>query len=330
MRNPSEASIVAMGDPSETSRLLSAAGRETEASSNGSQRQSCGPKPIVSLLAVLVVIAGARWIYDDYVHNPVVAESRLTERYAIEANQAIELLNARSFASKKDIPVGCESTLLLIRHCEDLGGHVRYEDGSSHCSYLGFQRSMYLATLFGAPHQNASHAGRWPLPSKLYGLWNHDGTNKRQYEVLRPLSDKSGVKIQMFDFESAPEELRDNMFHLLSSGQFCNQVAVIAWKHKFIRPLAAELGCDQERGCPNQWDDYDFDTVWQLQYVYQPEELRAFPIEQSVATHNDKRLVEGWEVFGSVTHEDFDALEFKRDYYDGSTESKNWMNHGGH
>jgi hypothetical protein len=124
----------------------------------------------------------------------------------IAAEAALEELNLLSDSNTggSAIPVGCESTLLLFRHCKDLGGHVRYEDGTSHCSYLGFQRSVYLATLFG----NVSDTNaRWPLPSKLYGEWNQDGTNKRQYKILKPLSEKAQVPIHMVPFDTAKEEV---------------------------------------------------------------------------------------------------------------------------
>lgn len=74
MRTPSEASRITTGHPSEITGLLSE-GRETEAVAKWRQpRDSGGQIPLLSLLAVLVVLGGARWIYDDYVQNPVVVE----------------------------------------------------------------------------------------------------------------------------------------------------------------------------------------------------------------------------------------------------------------
>lgn len=334
--------------PSETSSLWPTAGHgpgSVEADVIGMERHSdrCTTILTYTMLA-LVVATGANLVYDDYIRNPDRVEGRLVKSYEQVANQSMTLLNDLSNHDKDTINpvVGCESTVLIVRHCEDLGGHVRYEDGSSHCSYLGFQRSLYLATLFGneTSHQRKATTARWPLPTKLYGLWNQDGTNKRQYELLKPLSDKTGVPIQMLDFETAAEDLRDALFQLLRTGQFCDQVAVVAWKHKFIRPLAATLGCDQEKGCPGgtknhvnsyAWDDYDFDTVWELQYVYQPEALRAYPQGESIRHHHRTRLVDGWKVFGSVTRENFDALAFKRTYYQGGNqEDSSWLEHDDH
>jgi len=311
-------------------------------------------------MILLVLVAGFNLVWDDWFQNPNVIEHRLVGNFKRVAEQSIKLLNNLTLnASAKTttttsttaaattanvIPNGCESTVLIMRHCEDLGGHIKYDDGSSHCSYLGFQRSMYLASLFGnatgddddddddddnGGHHD--HPARWPLPTKLFGMWNRKGTNQRQYELLKPLSDKSGVPIQMVPFDTASQDVRTEMFNVLSRGQFCDQVAVVAWKHKYIRTLAAVLGCDQERGCPGgstfAWDDYDFDTVWEVQYVYKPEALRAYPQNESVTIHHRKHnpelLSDGWKVFGSVTHENFDALEYKSQFY--ADKDKDWM-----
>jgi hypothetical protein len=315
--------------PTERDGLLS---NRTLPSSGGKENEETFPprrqRATLILLLFLVLLILVLVLLNMYfeTHEAQWNEQRLIATYAKQADDALDILNQLN-NGVSTIPVGCESTVLVFRHCEDLGGHVRYEDGTSHCSYLGFQRSVYLATLFG----NVSDTNaRWPLPSKLYGLWNKDGTNKRQFEILRPLSDKAQVDIHMVPFDTANQQVRDDIFNLLSGGQFCNQVVAIAWKHAFIPPLAAALGCDQERGCPIQYGDYDFDTVWELQYVYKPEQLRAYPIGQSVWIHHNKSLVQGWKVFGSVTNENFDALEFKRKTYDSMDKGTHWTKHNSH
>ena len=326
----------------ENSRLLSKNTTEFEdpsAAAGGANSRRC--LVIVACLLLLVVATLFSYYYESHAQRQ--DDLWWIQKYAEEADQAIELLN--EYSLNQSIPEGCESTVLIFRHCEDLGGHVRYdEDGTSHCSYLGFQRSLYLATLFGncgsssesqKQKQNSNDSTtnrscRWPMPSKLYGLWNKDKTNKRQFETLRPLSDKSNVSIEMFDFDTASEKVRQELFGLLSSGKFCNQVVVMAWKHAYIRPLAANLGCDQERGCPIVYDDYDFDTVWEIQYVYQPEQLRAYPYTETIRNHTNKYLVDGWQVYGSVTKEYFDALEFKRTTYNDRKNGSSWMQHNEH
>lgn len=296
----------------------------------GSKRSLATFRLAVCLFLALIGILAAVTYWETHVQEWHAL--KLLHKYQKEADEALDLLKSLSPTGNlssdelNDIPTGCETTVLIFRHCEDLGGHVRYADGTSHCSYLGFQRSLYLATLFGNSTGTTNKA-RWPLPSRLYGMWNSDGTNKRQYEMLVPLSKKADVTIQMFPFETAATELRDDLFGLLSSGTFCHQVVAVAWKHKFIRPLAAALGCDQERGCPDYYGDYDFDTVWELQFVYRPEQLQAYPQGKSVLMHSSDHLVDGWSVFGSATQERMDALAFKRDVYDSMEDGSNWMRH---
>ena len=243
----------------------------TATRNNGGGRWGYSRTTVLLFLLITIIIIGflVPLMYEDFIHTPRHVEDNLINKYAAIAESSINLLNnmttttlEHSNASTTEelpiVPSNCESTVLIIRHCEDLGGNVRYEDGTSHCSYLGFQRSLYLATLFGntttldegSSINNPSHPSRWPLPSYLFGMWNQDGTNKRQYEILRPLSDKSGVTIDMIEFDDAADTARSRIFQLLSTGKLCNRVAVIAWKHKYIRHLAAVLGCDQEQGCP--------------------------------------------------------------------------------
>jgi hypothetical protein len=81
----------------------------------------------------------------------------------------------------------------------------------------------------------------------------------------------------------------------------------------------------------NEVAPFDTETMSliQLQYVYKPEQLRAYPVGESVWIHHNKSLVDGWKVFGSVTQEDFDALEFKRKTYDSVDKEFHWK-HSGH
>lgn len=84
-------------------------------------------------------------------------------------------------------PEGCEATILLMRHCEK--GHVR-----EHCSYMGFERSVYLSTLFGDDHE------RWPAPTFVFAEGPKDRNNKkkmnfREIETVGPLAEKAGVKV---------------------------------------------------------------------------------------------------------------------------------------
>jgi hypothetical protein len=239
----------------------------------------------------------------------------------LTANTAlIKLDNLTDITNSNDFPKECEATILLIRHCEDLGGGTRYKDDTKHCSYLGFERSIYLASLFGNSTANA----RWPLPSRLYGI--RKGGNVRQYETLQPLSEKANVTITEFSFDSAIHQLSSSILTGIASGDLCHQVVIIAWKHDFIKDLAASLGCGQaNQGCPDSWDDYDFDSVWQLKYVYQPKQFRQ---------ELDKRIEEGqvdteWMIYGTRSTQGFDPLAFSKAKYDPYSDL-NIIGYGGH
>jgi hypothetical protein len=85
-------------------------------------------------------------------------------------------------------PEGCESTVVVVRHCEK--GSVR-----EHCAHVGFERAVYLSTLFG----DREHE-RWPSPAFIFAEGpgqrrNQRKMNFREMETVGPLADKVGVKV---------------------------------------------------------------------------------------------------------------------------------------
>jgi hypothetical protein len=75
---------------------------------------------------------------------------------------------------------GCEATVILVRHCEK--GSVR-----EHCSYPGYERSVYLASLFGDDNE------RWPAPTAIFAENPRRHKNKmnfREMELVGPISEK--------------------------------------------------------------------------------------------------------------------------------------------
>lgn len=84
-------------------------------------------------------------------------------------------------------PDGCEASVIILRHCEK--GHIR-----EHCDYVGYERSVYIASLFGDDKE------RWPAPSYIFAEGpgqrrNKDKMNFREIETVGPLSQKIGVPI---------------------------------------------------------------------------------------------------------------------------------------
>ena len=224
--------------------------------------------------------------------------------------------------------VTCESTLILVRHCEDLGDPTGtdWADGSKHCSELGYQHAAMLASQFGATttSSSSSTATRWPRPVRLYGLLPRGARNQRQYETLAPLAEQSNVNVTLL-LESGPDgtaaaalvrEWFAELRHESSDPEarsVCGQVAVVAWKHAYIPNLAHQLGCGPEQGCPvTAWEDNDFDAAWQLKYVrfsLEHDDRRPLATKQQEKIGDSSSL---WHVYGTVTQEGFDPLAFRQ------------------
>jgi hypothetical protein len=83
-------------------------------------------------------------------------------------------------------PEGCEATVMILRHCEK--GRVR-----EHCDTVGYERSVYLATLFG-------DEARWPSPSYIFSegpghRHKRKKMNFRELETVGPIARKAGIKV---------------------------------------------------------------------------------------------------------------------------------------
>mmetsp|Transcript_47 Transcript_47/g.90 ORF Transcript_47/g.90 Transcript_47/m.90 type:complete len:389 (-) Transcript_47:161-1327(-) len=241
-------------------------------------------------------------------------------------------------------PPQCETTIILLRHCDDHGYFATDDSdlGDKHCSHMGYERTDILPSLFG-PHR------RWPSPRYLYALLPQlpQGINYRQIETLLPLAQQENLTIHVV---GNVNQVSNAFFTQLQQhlDEMCDTVTVIAWKHAFIPLLAAALGCGPEEGCPGYYPNDTFDQVWELKYVYEPEEpddeveklfakqskliaddygLLAMQLEAAaVATaevqkdgkdvqsqgENDDRNKEasnGWAVYGSITQQRFDPLQ---------------------
>jgi len=270
------------------------------------------------------------------------------------ANQSLELLHTGFLPI---LPIHgtnihhpyCETTVLLIRHCDDHGMYARddEESGDKHCSHMGYERTQYLPTLFGP-------RARWPHPSFLYALLPDQplGTNYRQIETLLPLATRENIPIHVV---KQPQQVSLAMLEWLQTAtldDICDSVTVVAWKHAFIPELAAYLGCGPEQGCRETYPDDDFDLVWELKYVFRPTEpldevldlvraqspLIADDYNLLVTLDEDKETVSaddnqddtsldnnntdgdipaasslGWTVYGSMTSQRFDPLAFDND-----------------
>mmetsp|Transcript_7832 Transcript_7832/g.16332 ORF Transcript_7832/g.16332 Transcript_7832/m.16332 type:complete len:386 (-) Transcript_7832:203-1360(-) len=204
---------------------------------------------------------------------------------------------------------GCEATIILVRHCEK--ATVR-----EHCAYVGYERSVYLATLFGDDEE------RWPAPSYIYALdpdgrHNKHKLNFREIETVGPLSEKVNVPVDYSYRSKNSGRLSRDLLKLVHNGELCGKVALVSWKHSEIGHLAHRLGCGPSQGCPMDYRGKSFDETWQIKFVF-----REF--EHSVRKSLKLPSLPQWKVFGSVQPEGFDPLAFSKlagDYPSGGKSS---------
>jgi len=222
------------------------------------------------------------------------------------------------------LPIGCTFTVLILRHCE-----YDIRSDRAGCNYIGRQRAMYLATLFGQ-----TNSSRWPIPTRLYALddeskpWNLFGsfygrrsTVRRDIQTLLPLSQtlqqqnssKSIPYTSNHDIVSInhPTKLAQEIYHHIVSSftnaSICGQLIVVAVSNVLdISRLALELGCGPyNAGCPRYYPTNTtniYDSIWELTFVY----TDSSPISMSDFAPSTPR----WSVFGSVIQQYFDPLSF--------------------
>eukprot|EP00525_Craspedostauros_australis_P007085 CAMPEP_0198116300 /NCGR_PEP_ID=MMETSP1442-20131203/11197_1 /TAXON_ID= /ORGANISM="Craspedostauros australis, Strain CCMP3328" /LENGTH=344 /DNA_ID=CAMNT_0043774083 /DNA_START=42 /DNA_END=1076 /DNA_ORIENTATION=+ len=245
----------------------------------------------------------------DHKDEPAAAAAKATES---DAHPGI-----LSVPSSPDIPSGCETTVLLMRHCDDYGPG-RYDDvDNEHCSYVGFERSRYIADELFGPKQ------RWPIPSVVYTstLARVDHYNFRFVETLEPLVDKYDLDYHAYE---TTEPLAEDFLERLRSGEMCGKVTLVIWKHSLMNELCNSLGGSF---CPDEYPSESFDQVWALKYVYDPIHSPAIghsrlrhsdqPHPNHVASHDTKgEESKRWYTFTTVTQQGFDPLAYSAKFGD--------------
>lgn len=219
------------------------------------------------------------------------------------------------------IAPGCETTILLMRHCEKYGPLVMSGKHNQHCSLVGLERAHYMA--FQLFNQT------WPNPSFLYALSPDRGGhfNHRQVETLTPIALKLGLSINSDFKEGQDVQLATHVFQKMQTGKTCGKVVVISWTHRSLPQLAAAFGCgtftQEHGGCPYRFPEDSFDQVWMLKYVYEPSSvLETNKKHKKHASHE-------WAMYSTVTQMGFDPLQFSfqaGDYpHGGKSSGGAWM-----
>ena len=253
-------------------------------------------KSSFSLIVILTLFTGYAFLFDhnlNYIREgdlgmmrtqnfPIMGTKKLRSKRSAQifADQEREnqlnrpILEAEGFYYSKHLskkanrnlpthppPNGCEATVLVIRHCEN--GAAR-----EHCGFMGYERSEFLATLFGK-----SEDTRWPVPSFIFATAPNERhksevLNWREIETVEPLSKKFNLTIDQSFGYPEKQNLANHIFTLLRTGEMCGRLAVISWKHHDIPHLTHSLGCGPEQGCPMHYDDMDFDSAWEIKYSF--------------------------------------------------------------
>jgi hypothetical protein len=312
----------------ERAGLMGGGGFDSSPRDTGHRRRLCLGLTLFSIvLGMVSIMAVAK--------ANLAARLAASQRSDVIAAKALDQLNAHLTHQTKHIAQGCETTLLLFRHCEKHGPNPTSteDDDSQHCSVLGLERAFYISTLFGPGR-------RWPTPAHLFALTpdRDDHANFRQWETLHPLATRIQTVVEL----SSHPALAESFLELLPTGSLCGRVAVVSWKHEFLPELARLLGCGPASGCPEMYDENDYDSVWQLKYVFhapadEGEEIPAseesdivLPVNKSLSKksmsstttstlpplhHLYQRALKsvskkGWNVYGTVTNQNFDPLAF--------------------
>lgn len=232
------------------------------------------------------------------IHVPLLGRTRNAQRLADNYRHDFLTTKLPHIQTNLDPPPeGCEATVLLLRHCEK-------NDIREHCDLIGYERSVYLASLFGDGDE------RWPTPSFLYAEGpgarsNPHKLNFREIETIGPLAHKTGVTVSSVYTSKTVNHLANELLTLLQSGALCGKLAVVVWKHSQIGHLAHHLGCGPMQGCPLDYSGRSFDDVWEIRFAYR-NYLHSTKKSLKVSRKPE------WHVFGSVQQEHFDPLAFSK------------------
>jgi len=268
---------------------------------------------------ILVPVAGILVGFLSFLRNNLHQSNDDDHQHMEEMDNirtVLDILNGELTMSRT-VYDGCETTVMFMRHCEQHGPTVTDSDGNEHCSYLGSKRSRYIATLFGNETDS-----RWPTPSVLYALTptRKRHLNYREYETLLPLSEKIGVDIGTVEKDS--ELLAEKFANRVASGDMCDKLVVVCWKHTYMVDLAQHFGCTAKKGCPQLYDEHQFDEVWLLNYMYREHTItdpsvRALGTDENsrqLRHHHHRRKQRGaWSLYGSSAHQGFDQLRFDKE-----------------
>jgi len=301
-------------------------------------------------------ILGIRGMRAQGIADASLIKTEIQGRSIYLGNSHNDPLHDGDYVGGKEPDNGCETTIMLIRHCEK--GDLR-----SHCNYLGFERAAFLASQFGDSHEE-----RWPAPSEIYALKSvgrgqsgrHE--NFREIETVQFLAKKLHMTVdESYDTYNRKALARKILVSILN-GEQCGRLILISWKHNDIARLSHLLGMSDWRQrksakCSSTssrkylltrsfFSSRSLDLCGCLQWVFLlghivvgcgpfegcPMDYKGSEFDQVWELkyvyrsfhHGPKEEMtyKHWDIFGSVQYEHFDPLAFAKtagDYPKGGT-----------
>lgn len=281
---------------------------------------------VAFILAVLHKESEKRNQAADRHHN-----QKVNQAYSQRADENLQtLFNSQPPTNTEK---GCQGTVLIMPSCES-------KNGVDSCNFVGLERSFYLITLFGRDR-------RWPVPLDVFVLGS---TYKRQraVETMMPLQVHYQVqnRSEPACYSKRKDLVRDVSL-LIMNGTMCGNIVTVTAAFEYEIPLiASDLGCgplNAGAGCPTVFDG-NFDSVWELRFVYDEEGNQGIEDDDDNDDGNGNsgdgdhsgHDLDGlkWRVYGSVVKEKFDPLAFSKivgDYNGSNSTSEikvdpRWMN----
>jgi hypothetical protein len=162
---------------------------------------------------------------------------QLPDASVVHASSVLKLIRSSKENDGKAAlppPNGCESTIMLICHCEK--GNLK-----SRCNYNGYERSVYLLTQFGNDQLEW-----WPAPSKVYALQNSRQHGKKknyqEIETVNSVAFKFGLEVDESYSTRDLKGLSNDIMQSVLDGEMCGKLTLMSWKHSDLPHLAHRLG----------------------------------------------------------------------------------------
>ncbi|KAJ8900845.1 hypothetical protein NDN08_000144 [Rhodosorus marinus] len=150
------------------------------------------------------------------------------------------------------VPVGCQTTLYLIRHGEKTVGA---DPPDPYLNDAGEERAQQLPNLF------CGNDCRFQSPDVLVAR-GASMSSRRPVDMVTPLARNLSLTVTTRFRKN--QALASFLLGSVFDGTWCGKTVLVCWKHSLLAPLAGMLGCASEK-CAT-WDGNDFDSVWMFDF----------------------------------------------------------------